>query len=225
MGESFGSSPFLIMSYLVVNKTLTNVDDLEGKYKGQLIITGSAECLWQDYLQATRLTKDEDLMCVNLSAICFYFRHINHLVTLHHNKMKNFYAAAMIQRQERQDFPRQRRKTLIDKKFNKILTHSISDNSKVDFVWQIGNPGGTSGLFATQIALALGYTKIILCGIPINALRRFYDSPNKTFPYEGISQQEPWQIANRKFDNRVRSMSGKTAELLGKPDKQWLNSS
>jgi hypothetical protein len=213
------------MSYLLLNKELTEAHELEGKYKGQLIITGSSECLWSDYLKAIDLTEKEDLMCVNLSAICFHHRRINHLVTLHHGTMKNFYAAAMIQRTEREEYPRQRRKAVINKKFKKILTHSISGNSKVDLVWDIGNPGGTSGLFATQIALALGYEKIILCGIPINNTRRFYDSPNHKFKYEGISQQEPWQIANKKFDNRVRSMSGKTAELLGKPDKKWLTSS
>jgi len=203
------------MSYLLLNKELKEAHDLEGKYSGQLIITGSSECLWNDYLKAIELTAKEDLMCINLSTICFHFRDIEHIITLHHNKMKNFYAAAMIQRTDRETHPRKKKK---------ILTHSISANSRVDLVWDIGNPGGTSGLFATQIALRLGYEKIILCGIPIDNSRRFYDSPNHHFKYEGISQQEPWQIANRKFDNRVRSMSGKTAELLGKPDKQWLNS-
>jgi hypothetical protein len=181
--------------------------------------------LWSDYLKAIDLTEKEDLMCVNLSVICFHHRDMQHIVSLHHNKVKNFYAAAMIQRTEREEYPRQRRKAYINKKFKKILTHSIQPNSKVDLVWDIGNPGGTSGLFATQIALKLGYEKIILCGIPINNSRRFYDSPNHHFKYEGISQQEPWQIASRKFDDRVRSMSGKTAELLGTPDKQWLSSS
>lgn len=212
------------MAYLLLNKELQEAHELEGKFKGQLIITGSSECLWGDYLKAIKLTEKEDLMCVNLSVICFHFRDIKHLVSLHHNKMKNFYAAAMIQRTERAEYPRQRRKHFINKSFKKILTHSINANVGVDLVWDIGNPGGTSGLFATQIALALGYEKIILCGIPINNSRRFYDSPNHRFKYEGISQQEPWQIASRTFEDRVRSMSGKTKELLGEPTKEWLKS-
>lgn len=203
------------MSYLLLNKELQEAHELEGSFKGQLIITGSSECLWNDYLEAIKLTAKEDLMCVNLSAICFHFRDIKHIVTLHHEQMKNFYGAAMIQRANRETYPR---------KNKKILTHSIQAGSRIDLVWDIGNPGGTSGLFATQIALRLGYDKIILCGIPIDNSRRFYDSPNKHFKYEGISQQEPWQIASRKFNDRVRSMSGKTAELLGRPDKKWLNS-
>jgi len=215
------------MSYLLLNKELHEAAGLEGKYSGQVIITGSAECLWEDYLKAIELTENEDLICVNLSAICFYHRHINHLVSLHHKKVKNFYQAAMIQRTEREEYPARYKSRPHQLKFKKIITHSTHANSSIDLVWDIPNPGGTSGLFATHIAIKLGYDKIILCGIPVNNSRRFYDSPNKSFKYESISVQEPWRVACRStnnFDGKVKSMSGKTKELLGEPTKEWLKS-
>lgn len=203
------------MAYILLNQDIPNGNNLEGSYSGNLIIAASAECLWDDYLRAKELVEDEDLMCVNLAAICFYYRHIDHLVTLHHEGMRRFYAAAQIERRARSNR---------DRRCQKIITHSYKEASGgVDVLWDITNPGGTSGLFAATVAVRLGYDKIILCGMPIDNSRRFYDSPNKVFKYSGLSQQDPWQNAARtRLEGKVRSMSGNTRKILGEPTKDWL---
>lgn len=207
------------MSYTLLNESLENGHNLEGLYAGKtVIITGSADCLWTDYLAAKQVTEDEDLMCINLSVICFWHRHVEHLITLHHEAMPHFYAAAQVERAYKESRPRRNKK---------IITHSNrgEKGEKIDVCWDVSNPGGTSGLFAATVALRLGYEKIILCGIPMDNRRRFYDSPNKEFKYSGISQQDPWQYAAvYTFGGKVKSMSGNTLQLLGKPTKEWLKS-
>lgn len=70
--------------------------------------------------------------------------------------------------------------------------------------------GGSSALQAVKIALQYWkYGKIILCGVALDPPydKIFYNSWCKSFSY---------------IRNNVRSMSGKTRELLGAPTKEWL---
>lgn len=71
--------------------------------------------------------------------------------------------------------------------------------------------GGSSGLQAAKIALKYwGYKKVILCGIAL-------DPPYDTIFYNA------WCNSYNTLKEYVRSMSGKTRELLGSPDKEWIN--
>lgn len=90
--------------------------------------------------------------------------------------------------------------------------HAPAAAPMVDHVW--GGPlGGTSGLFATRVALALGYEEVVLCGIPMDGSGRFYDPPWKQGGNLGTMAE--WERFAPVFNGRVRSMSGRTRELLG----------
>lgn len=86
-------------------------------------------------------------------------------------------------------------------------------------------PGsGTSALGAVYTALALGYERVILCGIPLDDSPHYFDAPwressfTKQVPLKGSGQIKYWASAKTNiFQDRVRSMSGRTRDLLGAP--------
>lgn len=80
---------------------------------------------------------------------------------------------------------------------------------------------GSSGHFALKVALQdLGFDKAVLCGIPMNAEGRHFFNPR---PWKvAHAYQQAWVDTLPLIKDRVRSMSGWTAELLGKPDAEWL---
>lgn len=84
--------------------------------------------------------------------------------------------------------------------------------------------GGSSGMLATYVALKVDAAKVILCGIPIDAKMPHYHKHKKGAAWtEALKYQKHWrEAANNDFRDRVRSMSGWTAELLGSPTKEWL---
>lgn len=107
----------------------------------------------------------------------------------------------------------------------KCMVHSEKAWPLVTHVWP-GKVHGTSSLFATRVALALGYTEVVLCGIPLDGTGRFYDMPGANGGGLGaeaasgrtieLLDMSEWQrCAKQVFDGRVKSMSGKTRELLG----------
>lgn len=82
---------------------------------------------------------------------------------------------------------------------------------------------GSSGLFAVRLALHhLGAGRVVLAGMPIDNAPHFYDGPRRSGP--GFVPYRPfWRAAARSgFAGRVRSLSGWTAGLLGRPDAGWL---
>jgi hypothetical protein len=88
-----------------------------------------------------------------------------------------------------------------------------------------GFPGqtapGSSGLFALKVALVdLGFDRAVLCGIPMSAEYEHFD---KAGAWEGASHHhDGWRQALSHIRDRARSMSGWTADLLGRPDEAWV---
>lgn len=101
--------------------------------------------------------------------------------------------------------------------------------NKPDMIWSTGGVtathttkdwGGSSGLFAVKVAIEMGYEKIILCGVPMHV-----DGNHilRKIPWHACNQfQWVWNYRQHEINNRVRSMSGYTRELLGAPTKEWL---
>ena len=151
-------------------------------------------------------------MCVNDIAGQFRAEPIHHAVSLH----KRILPAVKLLRVE---------KSMLEK----ITTHSCLHHDGVDVVWNLHNSGGTSGLFAVKIALLLGYEKIIVCGVPMDNSGHYFDpddvNVNQAAKFgDDKATIAPWSdIAKREVPKqRVRSMSGRTATILGKPTKEWV---
>lgn len=80
---------------------------------------------------------------------------------------------------------------------------------------------GGSGLHAAQAALVRGHSKVILAGVPmVNGLHHI---PRPAGPWRAATHFRPgWAMRVPELSGKVRSMSGWTQELLGKPDLVWL---
>ncbi len=81
---------------------------------------------------------------------------------------------------------------------------------------------GSSGLLAIQVALELGYDKIILCGIPLDKKAEHYN-------YGGDWMDAPryrgaWTKHLAELKGKAKSFNGYTARILGEPDAEWLHS-
>lgn len=82
--------------------------------------------------------------------------------------------------------------------------------------------GGSSGLYAVQIAIELfGFDRIVLCGVPITGSAGHIRGVDH-WDYEH-SYQSGWLRAHPHIGDRVRSCSGWTRGLLGPPDRSWLH--
>lgn len=88
----------------------------------------------------------------------------------------------------------------------------------VDYQWPGMNASGSSGLFAVKVALER-FPKVVLCGVPMEAARAHYFD---AAPWAEVdSFWAAWSIALPHLVN-VRSMSGRTAQMLGMPTKEFL---
>jgi hypothetical protein len=76
--------------------------------------------------------------------------------------------------------------------------------------------GGSSALMGVMAGIKEGYKKIVLCGCPM-------EGPNPGHPGADYSMfQGKWTESVSILHQYVRSMSGFTMRLLGKPEAWWL---
>lgn len=83
--------------------------------------------------------------------------------------------------------------------------------------------GGSSGLLAIDVLRHRGATKIVLCGVPMDpAMRHFHDRQGGKPWKEADLHFHHWIARASELREITRSVSGRTAELLGRPDDEWL---
>lgn len=96
----------------------------------------------------------------------------------------------------------------------KIVSYTQAPGVDIYLECPYEGPSGSSSIVGTLVALQLGYEKIILCGIPLTG-NAFEGNPYEAF-------RPGWEYHKDKFVDKVRSMSGWTAELLGVPTIEWV---
>lgn len=91
----------------------------------------------------------------------------------------------------------------------------------VDYRFPGMNASGSSGLFAVKAALDDDPDcLVVLCGVPMTPVATGH--AESTFHREVDAFTGAWTIAKPYLKDRVRSMSGWTAMLLGMPTSEWL---
>ena len=112
-----------------------------------------------------------------------------------------------------------------------VLKHAWNPGSTgFDIRWMRNGRGGwngTSANLAYKIALALDYTRIVLAGCPMDKSGNWY---TKTIKENDIKSNKDhrhhlwkWcEMATRPIGKFLRSMSGNTTDLFGKPTREWL---
>ncbi len=173
-------------------------------YSGSLTIVGSGRCVWDDLSNHTW----QDVMCLN-DMICYFPDEIQHVYSNDDKWLPKWMASR--RPRYKLDFPRVPR------------AHTCQTGTSSMTIWPF--PGhGTSALNAVYVGLALGYDEIILAGVPLDGSGHFFDPPNgwknrdkfSNFDRE-VSGESPryWKGAkDNVFKGRVKSLSGRTKELL-----------
>lgn len=182
------------------------------------LILGGGESVWQDHAAVVRLfgqAWDGLIIAVN-DAAAHWDGPLHHWVSLH---PKYFDAWAAAGRSVLHGVPR--------------WGPSRDDAALLPAVQTLPAlaPSGSSGLFAVQVARALGCTKIILCGVPMTVTPHFIESAKH--PRTGRRERDGWQEADRFWPAWaaqrdalapfVRSLGGRTRELFGVPTPEWLH--
>jgi hypothetical protein len=176
-----------------------------GCSSGTALVLGSAACLWDDLWAARELgdhyiSVNDAGMYVHLAGAFTQFK-LRHWASLEPGLFPAFKARAQINNSQ------------------SILYHTNKADENADFAWNLAHlsfVGGTSALFASMVALGLGYEKVILCGCPLDNGAYFYGPPkNKSAVYDGCLRF--WEKNLNVLKGRVKSMSGRTRDLLGGP--------
>jgi hypothetical protein len=85
--------------------------------------------------------------------------------------------------------------------------------------------GGSSGMLAVTVADALKCSHAVLCGVPMTKTPHFAEStvhnPTKSWP-TADGHFRAWQANVKRMQGWVKSMSGRTRDLLGEPTLEWL---
>jgi hypothetical protein len=114
---------------------------------------------------------------------------------------------------------------------NGCIKHCWNPNSDgFDVRWIRNSSQGWNGTTANlgiRIALILGYLRIVLAGVPMDNTGNWYKTVLKT---DDVKQGKDhrahlwkWtEIATRPIARFIKSMSGNTADMFGKPTADWL---
>lgn len=169
-----------------------------------LVVGGGNDPL-SEYEAAKVLCDEAKLSIANFvcnDMIALFPMHIDHAVTLHPDKMYGW-----LDMRKRYGHPMPVGRMWCHRPYR-----GFSDNTRD---WQ-----GSSGLFMTKIARELGYTKIILAGVPMQVEADHFVRHQRWNAAPGFVRG--WRRRVGILKPFVRSMSGWTQEELGAPTLEWL---
>jgi hypothetical protein len=170
------------------------------------LVIGGAACVWEDVEAALSLSEFDGVIACN-DAGADWAGKLDAWVSLHPEKFPvwqrkreaNGYARAALH-----------------------IGHKIdpSVDRVVDYRWPGMKGSGSSGLYAAKVALELGFDRIVLCGVPMEAAQAHYFDRKTWNAVQGF--KPAWLTARPHIANAVRSMSGWSAQFVGKPSENWL---
>lgn len=170
-----------------------------------LLVGGGGDPL-SEYVAARLMCEALDLKVTTFvcnDSIHLFPDKIDHAVTLHPDKM-----SVWLERRRRNGF--------------EIPTSLWAHRSYPHFTAWTKDWQGSSGLFMVKIARELGFTKILLCGIPMSEEA---DHITRHVPWHHCQGfMRGWRRWEHHIKPHVRSMSGWTQETFGAPDDEWLRS-
>src|ERR1043166_3130260 len=127
---------------------------------GAVTIIGGARCVWDD-ISRLNMCERGDIMVVN-DIGCYLDWPIDHWVSMHKIDLRHWVAL------------RQSHSMAFGEDFQ---SHTQESQGSINNAWYLVEPMPYSGVYAAQIALALGYDRITLCGIPQDDSPKLFDPP------------------------------------------------
>lgn len=188
------------------------------RHKGPALILGSAPCLAADLKAAEKILPVAAVFCVNEATT---IRKPDFLVSLHYEKMHEF------DRRARAHWP--------DGTWSRhaaVVTERGCSPDKipaVDYWWPtMWRPAATSAWFAAEIAEAMGFSKILFCGAPMNGGDGYYHTETDDAERFGVIKPAGAYVKSvhetirmlkaEELVPSLRSMSGFTRDVFGAPD-------
>ncbi len=178
---------------------MEHVDSCEGR----AIVVAGGRCVWDDLRKVSWRCK---AVCVNDIAMHFPGP-VPHLFSNNDKWLPRWRAG---------------RRDQYVKRFGEVgLTHSHQTGGEVTWPW---TGAGTSSLGAVLTTLALGFEEVVLVGVPLDDSGHYFEPPwttstfSKQVPLKGNGRIKYWEDArDNVFEGRVKSLSGRTKDLLGAP--------
>lgn len=177
------------------------------------LVVGCANNVWDDVRRARELCDYDAVYCVKLAGVHWPAR-FNVWATLHPEFMDKYEA-------ERHSLGLPNGYEIVAPPPSEVGRHGKAGNihRRVSYRWPGMNASASSGIYAAKVALQDGYL-VVMAGIPMTKdaghftrgkpwllVDCFTNGLNKSIPY---------------MQGKVKSMSGRTAELLGTPTAEWL---
>lgn len=117
-----------------------------------------------------------------------------------------------------------------------VYRHTLGEIEGYDIDWDIEDEWpiitdndiwhGSTSLFAAMCAISMGYEKVVLAGCPMDQKGHWYFDESITGPRWSVECFMAWlEFAKQKDSMKVKSMSGYTGQILGRPDKEWAKES
>lgn len=173
------------------------------------VIIGGADCVWSDLEKAEALCDFDILIAVN-DAGAEYPGIVDYWVTLHPEHLPRW-----VNKRRENGFTDAY--CTVAHASNSMIgrRNAYPVDDLVPYTWP-----GSSGLFAVEVAIKrIGADRVVLCGVPMTAVPHFFDHA----PWNAVAGfWEAWPAALPHIKGKVRSMSGRTMELLGEPTPEWL---
>lgn len=176
------------------------------------VILGGANSVWDD-LAALKEYRHPDVIIAINDIGSVYPHEIDVWITLHADKLPGWTG-----RRVASGYPGPK----------KFITHRPLYKREMSSIFyppasfEVNSPdwGGSSGLFAVRYALEQNYDHIVLCGVPMSPQGNHFFSDAPWMDAERY--HKAWKDHFLELVPRVRSMSGWTMGLLGKPSLSWL---
>lgn len=185
-----------------------------------VLVVGGASCVWDD-LESVPEGWWDQVVAVNDVGV-WWDLPLDHWVSLHAEKFSPFgHKGDWLAQRRAHGYPDAARVWSAKGRLRRgELWPGTTD--ALDESW---SASGSSGLFAVRVALHVGASRVILCGVPIDRRPHFTESRNhsRTKAFSSAEgYRKAWQRQAENLRPCVRSMSGWTRNLLGGPD-EWLN--
>ncbi len=181
------------------------------------LVVGSAACIWDDVKAAQELCEFDAVCCVKRAGIAWPEK-FDVWATLHPEFMDDYEA-----RRKAAGLPAGYE--IVAPPPNEVGMHGKKGNiaRREPYCWPGMNASPGSGIYGIKVMLSLGY-RVVAAGIPMNNEPHFLKHEtwgegnwNGLDAFErGFKESIPHMMGN------VRSMSGRTREILGFPDPTWL---
>lgn len=188
---------------------------MEAAHLKTALVVGCAANVWQEVLEAQSLTVFHAVYCVKMAGVHW---------------PGTFKVWATLHPEWMDDYEAQRRALALPNGYEivaplpgEVGVHGNKGNiaRRVSYRWPGMNASASSGIYAAKVALEDGYDRVVLAGVPMQQDGGHF---TRGRPWLQVDSFIPGlELALPHLKEKVRSMSGRTKELLGAPDPAWLN--